>query len=484
MLYKPQYGKFKDNLVVFHEGRYYLFSMFAKDYRMLPESDDCYRYIWLAESDDGVHWHDVGPVIEDADLRIYAQGIHKVGDTFILNHGSFDHAGNQNTLKFYQSEDLYHWRYMGEESDLTTLKLDPSGKLRLDHMYVVFHDDVYYGYAVGVRGFLKSADGYRWEFLDNKIDFNGMPPTTSWPYEWGPFEVGGCREVNGIFYYLGGGGTNYLGRQGYSTCCLKSTSPEGPFVPDPQAYRFSGNSGRWVSIWARFAVFCPAPLITSYLQEGFSYEMGATWMPPLKLAAADKFGHLRMLYWNGNDRLIGSPYRLEKTGYTLEAKKLSYSDDPVEPSVVICPSELDTGTGVVITGFIQVTSSHSNGFSSSGGFFLEESSGAGSLIWLHGYGLTEIGYGEFGDKYSFTPEDRIDYGCAAPAGLVPGKNHRFRLLIRRNMFEFYLDDCHVQLFNTTHFHDKEGLFPKRLGFMVRNGVCSVSGLRINAMDGL
>jgi hypothetical protein len=56
------------------------------------------------------------------------------------------------------------------------------------------------------------------------------------------------------------------------------------------------------------------------------------------------------------------------------------------------------------------------------------------------YGQTEIGKMTLTDRVDFHSEDTIGPGCAAPAGIVPHANHAFRLMIRKNMFELYLDD--------------------------------------------
>ncbi|MDR1902170.1 MAG: hypothetical protein LBQ88_07825 [Treponema sp.] len=474
MLYKPGYGKFKDSLCLFHNGRFYLFAMFLK------EGGD-YNNIWLAESEDGVHWKDTGPVVEDFENGIIAMGIHKVGGKFILNHGSFDEKSNQNTIKFWESADLLHWTYRGKDADLTTLELDPSGKMRLDAMNVAEHRGKYYGYATGPRGFLASDDGFHWDFIPTRIDFDGMPKTPTLEME-GSFEVGGCAEINGTFYYLGGW-FNYLGRKGYSVCTLRSGSPEGPFIADPAAYRLTGNSSRWVALWARFVLGSSEVLVNSYMQQGFSYECGDTWLPPLKKAEVDQSGHLRLMYWPGNDRLIGRERPLKNSEFTIQAREYnSLGYDPGEINFVLCPEQIDAENGVVITGFIEAASSDMRCTAPSAGILLEEAEGLGTFIWLHGYGLTEIGYGEFGGKYSFTVEDFVGPGCAAPAGLIPAKKHHFRILIRKNMYEFYLDDFHIDLFNTTHFPDKPGIAPRRIGFLIKNGTGKVTDLKINTME--
>ncbi len=86
------------------------------------------------------------------------------------------------------------------------------------------------------------------------------------------------------------------------------------------------------------------------------------------------------------------------------------------------------------------------------------------------------------DRLEFHAEDAIGPGCAAPAGIRPHTNHAFRLLIRKNMFEFYLDDMLVQTFNTTHEPGTVGLTPQRIGFIVENGQGVFENVKAWGMD--
>jgi hypothetical protein len=51
-LYQPSGGAFWDPSVIYHADKYYLFAMYGGD------------SIWLATSDDGVHWKDYGVVLK------------------------------------------------------------------------------------------------------------------------------------------------------------------------------------------------------------------------------------------------------------------------------------------------------------------------------------------------------------------------------------------------------------------------------------
>jgi len=50
MIYKPAHGTIWDPSVFWHDGKYYMFSMYR------PEGVDYNASIWLATSADGVHW--------------------------------------------------------------------------------------------------------------------------------------------------------------------------------------------------------------------------------------------------------------------------------------------------------------------------------------------------------------------------------------------------------------------------------------------
>lgn len=490
MIYRPSVGRFKDGFALWHDGQFYLFSMYK-----VSGDDNNFRNVWLARSGDGVHWKDVGPVIKDAPFNIWAMAVHRVGDRFIMNHGSFSRPGVQNVIRFWESTDLVHWKYAGPETDLFPDPRWYHPDSRLDCMDVVpvveNGQTKYYGFATGPGGFLESKDGIRWSGMPpGSIDWGVvLPPPT--PADEGPFEIGGCHEMGGK-YYLAGGWFNYMGGTGYGVYTLVADAASGPFRPDMTAYRLCGNSTRWVALWARFCKTNTDLLINGYMYSGYTYETGETWLPPLKRAIVDSGGHLRLGYWNGNDAIKGTAANVDlsrcKMVYPGEANsnclcsataaRLDIQAQPERDStnrtnlattVAVLDSTFDWNNGVVIEGTIQATCRDRRTAASSVGFYLEEKPGEGTAILLHGYGRTEIGKMTLADRVDFRPEDAIGPGCAAPAGIVLHTNHTFRLLIRKNMFELYLDDMFVQTFNTTHEAGGIGLPPQRIGFVSENG---------------
>ncbi len=493
MIYKPNVGRFKDTAIFWHEGKYHLFSMY------MPKSgpDDLFRNVWSAVSDDGVHWKHLGPVIADAPFNIWAMSVHKVGNKFIMNHGSFTRPGIQNVIRFWESDDLVHWTYRGPQTDLTpdTRWYHPDSRLDcMDVVRVTEHGrPAWYGYATGPGGFLKSSDGLNWEGMPQPaIDWNGQTPPPT-PGDEGFFEVGGCENIDGKTYLLGGW-FNYFGFTGYGVFTLVGDTPAGPFRADPVAYRLCGNTGRWIAMWARFIRAQPDLLINGYMYDGFTYEAGMTYLPPIKKALIED-GHLRLGYWKGNENLKGSPWAIDLKRITLAFPKVASEctcrliDNGVEveaaphigsharsilrrdvpTALTILDQPFDTGRGMVFEGTICATTRDPRLVSPTIGFYLEETDNEGTAILLHAAGRTEIGKMTLGQTAEFIDEDMIIPGCAATAGIFPHVPHSFRLLLRKNMFEFYLDDRLVQTFNTTHFPDIPGRPPKRLGFLVQNG---------------
>ncbi|MHB8862625.1 MAG: glycoside hydrolase family protein [Pirellulaceae bacterium] len=489
MLYRPSVGRFKDGFILWSKGQFYLFSMHT------PGEEENFRNVWLATSSDGVHWKHVGPVIKDAPFNIWAMSVHQVGDKFIMNHGSFSRPGVGNVIRFWESTDLVHWTFLGHEADLFPDPRWYHPESRLDCMSVVpvaaNGKTKYYGFATGPGGFLESADGIRWSGLPRPhMDWDTVPPPPTPPDEGG-FEVGGCHAIDGR-YYLVGGWFNYMGATGYGVYTLVADTPVGPFRADAAAYRLCGNSTRWVALWARFCPTDTDVLVNGYMYSGYTYETGETWLPPLKKAIVDPNGHLRLGYWKGNEAIKGVPTTIDlstcskvypnaaqgECSCNAVANRLDIQAQPernsiqrtnIPTAVAILENSLDFQKGVVIEGTMQATCRDRRLVASSVGFYLEEQPGEGTAILLHSYGRTEIGKMTLTDRVNFQSEDTIGPGCAAPAGILPHTNHAFRLMIRKNMFELYVDDMLVQTFNTTHEPGTIGRTPQRIGFIAENG---------------
>ena len=504
MLYKPSAGIFKDNCVFFHDDRYYLFSMYSA---ISGNHNDRkgYNHVWQAVSHDGVHWEDVGPVIT-APFTIFAMGVWQVQGKFYLNHGSFTTPGRQNVLRLWESDDLTRWTYLGAGADLfpDARWYDPNS--RLDCMDVIPVQEqghtTYYGVASGPGGWLHSTDGVHWQ---------GLPAP---PFEWGrlrpageyPFEIAGWQQLDGTFYLLGSRSA-YAGNYGYCVYTLTGDSPRGPFRPDAAAYRLSGNSHRSVHLWARPCRADDQLLASSYLYDGYGYRMGAVWLPPLKRFVVDDDGHLRLAYWEANEALKGNSvdFNLDqfvqlypapgtsraggargsvdieasatrlKVAVGPECSSINHEDAPL--AIMTSGDGIPLEHGLVLEATVTLTCVDKVSCSPGFGIFLEESPQQGAAILMEACGIIQIGHLVFVESPVFVPEDVVGTGCAAPQ-LELDRTCNLRLLLRRNMFELYLDDRYVQTFNTSRVRGTIGTTPRSIGFIVQNGQAVVERFKL------
>ena len=482
IVYRTPVGTLKDNCVVWHDGQYYLFTMYRREQVAADADPMQWRHVWLATSKDGVHWRDVGPVIEDAPFVIYAMRVWKVGDRFVMDHGSFT-GSQQNVLRFWESKDLRHWRYLGADHDVRR----PDGQ-RLDHMDVVAVPDggrtQWFGYAAG--GMLRSDDGVRWRWTgDFRFTGDLRPRFVE--------EPGGCQQIGDRYYLLVGG--FYPGSFNYAVATFTATDPGGPFAPDYPAFRLNGSSGRrMVGLWAGFCRTPQETLVSNYIVDPSGLYF---WHAPLKRAVVDAAGHLRLGYWMSNDALKGVPVPLDlrgarqafttataatPPGVVAAADRLELRAVPYQPvwwqtpekpqtAVAMLPDRLDVAAGFVLEGDITVRSAPGGDvIFPAAGLLLETGPKQGLAVKLQTWQQTEIGTLDWTGGLRFDSEDRTGFGCATAAGMPPGKKCHFRLLMRQDLFEMYLDDLLVQTWSTRKATG-------RIGFLVDDGHATLENLR-------
>jgi hypothetical protein len=460
-LYRAPQGTLKDNCVIWHDGKYYLFTMYRYE-QVLADDAMQWRHMWLATSTDGVHWQGVGPVIRDAPFGVYAMRIWKVGDRFVMNHGSF--TGNrQDVLRFWESKDLVHWQYLGKEYDVRR----PDGQ-RLDHMDVVSLTEggktAWYGYAAG--GVLRSDDGVKWKWTADFAFTDNLRVRTVQ-------EPGGCERIGDRYYLLVGG--FYPGSFSYSVATFIADNPTGPFRPDYPAFRLNGNDGRkMVGLWAGYCRTPKELLITNYIVDPSGLFF---WHAPLKKAVVDKEGHLRLGYWSGNAGLKAAPVAIDPARWRqvhpvgagavrLAGNRIEMNAPPQQPvwwqipakprtAMALLDNAFDVNKGIILEGRMRVVGG-SVVFPALG-LILEERPGEGTAILFETWEQTEIGKLIWRDEGRFIGEDRTSFGCATAAGIPGGRTCSFRLLFRKDLFEVYLDDLLVQTWSTDHATGRVGV---------------------------
>jgi hypothetical protein len=359
-------------------------------------------------------------------------------------------------------------------------------------------------------GLLQSPNGTDWEAVaPPPVEWGGVPPRH--------LESGGCERIGERYYFLGGGG-GYLGNWCYSMFVFAADDPAGPFRPDVQAFRLSGNTGldniRGVHWLAAFARGQNEILVSNYLmaEEHGSWSMipaidKPVWLLPLRRAVVDAEGHLRLGYWPKNDAAKGPSLDLRihesRTVASAPACKGAAADDlrfrlktaadAVEFSteadgrgrefrnrsmVAVFGGNIDAERGAVIEG--ELRTEPKQGLPCDVGFYLEEDEGRGTAVLLEvghpTWRRSRIGRLRLSDGFDFASLDETGPGCATVTGLDPGTPHRFRFWIRRHMFELYVDDVLMQTFVTG------GPLTGRVGLVVRNGTARFSVLRAWTMD--
>lgn len=511
MIHKPTAGQMWGACIVWHKGTYYLFSEILRPHRSM----------WTASSADGVHWKPLGPVIDNAPFNIYKMFVARCGGRWLLNHGSLSgkrrrHVQWNDTLRFWASDDLVHWTYLGEKFDLHP---DPNWyreQGRCDHMYMIPKvegrpDGGYWGYCVATPnavephktlGMLESTDGADWRWLP--------PPAFDWggvPQQF--MEVGGCERIDGRYYLIQGARFGYMGHFGYSTFTFVADQPAGPFRPDLEAYRLCGNShdlgqlgysGKLRNIGvqdlASFGRGDGELLLTNCMVSGWA-GVEDVWFAPIKKAIVDGGGHLRMGYWQGNEALKGREISIdlarcervhpaiEDAAHTVRAvgnrieltdPRTIYNRHAGGGTIVILPDCFDMQAGVVLEGTLTLLDTSEDELTHripvSAGFYFEELPGRGKTVLFETLGITRIDRVDYSSgKLAFVREDTTGSGCATAASAAEGRTHAFRLLLRLDMFELYLNDRLVQAFFISP--QPSG----RLGLVVEDGACVFAGVR-------
>jgi len=107
-------GKMWDTWLYYRHGTYYLFNLFS------PFDGGGFCGIAMATSVDGVHWDEHGAILEKADDvtwlgtgSVWQAPAIGTEDRFILNFSEW--RGKGQTIFFAESNDLLHWRRLGNE---------------------------------------------------------------------------------------------------------------------------------------------------------------------------------------------------------------------------------------------------------------------------------------------------------------------------------------------------------------------------------
>jgi hypothetical protein len=493
MLHEPTTGgRMWDTFALWHAGTYYLC------YLHTTRAAKGYDGLMLATSRDGVHWRDQGEIIHKRDDAEWlgGQAIWPVGDRFIL---SFSECRNGvQAIFFAESGDLLHWTRLGDEfrfdPDPRWYKTDRSG--RWDGIWAVRREDgSYIGYLTAVPqggpldaqvsvGCAVSADGVRWQ---------AMPPPVLGPVSLRDFEVGAVEKIGERYWLLMGGYENKLGSrppagswpQARGMYVFSADAPEGPFRSDPSSWHLL-TTPCGPCCFTYFARLCPTPdgMLLTHHSIPRARGCGGVCMAPLKQAVVTPAGHLVLRYWAGNDALKGEPVALDcacaapapRDRLTCEWAGQGDRLEIYQPNtgaVIELANRVDVNRGVILEGGMTIEQTGDRW--SSAGLFIETHPRhiAGTALLAETRGEVQIGnlflkgYGGVPDFWS------VDI---RPAELGPGRRSGFRLLLRRGLLEFYLDDRLIQCYSL--IRKPTG----RIGLLVESGRVVFDSLRLWQMS--
>lgn len=462
MLYRPIRGQMKDGCMIYENGVFYLFSMYRK------ENSEDFRNVWLATSEDGVHFKDRGCVIEDFPDHIWAMKVYRGTDAYYMNSGSFTREGRQAVLKFWRSEDLIHWNYQPKLDVISPNEKEPGA--RLDCMNVLEKNGRYYGYATGQYGFLESKDGVHWQTNLSRIDYSPFPPYNK---ALGGFEIADFVEVDGR-YYLFCGGFGHLGMSGYGVYLYESDTPDGTFRPCLPYYRLNGTSKRWVNMWERTFRKDGDILCHNYMYDGYTYEKGTVYLPPVKRLIKTEQS-LCLAYWEGNNVLYGD---LLATADRLNAEAPQHDIFAESDGICALSDPLPLPYAAVIDLELTLAKNRFTKYSA-GGIYLAKNETEGSAILFDTYGKCEIAHVK--ERKIVTIEDTVGFGSVAPYDLECGKTYSIRIFTRNGLFEIYVNDRYLQTFNNAQTPESLSQAFTALGAIASRSGCTLSHVKIYEM---
>ena len=449
-----------DTWLYYHEGVHYL-------YYLHETSGACFDGMSVATSTDGVHYSEVGSIIEKRDDAEWlgTGSIWRAGDRFVLNFS--EQRNGVQAIFFAVSDDLIHWQRLGDEyrcdPDPRWYDNTPTG--RWDCIWAIPRPGGgFCGYLTarpwshtpGLTyesvGKVESEDGLHWRAAE--------PPQIDWG-EWPRMDLGevGAIERIGERYYLIVGAyaagdlgnrhdVDVLGRLP-GMYVYVGDSPEGPFQADTGAYRLLATNVIVAPMATYFARFYPTPGGMLLNHHSIS-RANVRWLPPLKRVVVDGAGHLRLGYWEGNDAAKGKPIDLDLAhclpvqpkapgaGWVTARNRLEIGQ-PHGGGLVLLPHHFNLERGVILEG--QMTVHEPTGRWSGIGLYVEQDAArhVGTAILAETRGRSEIGVLRHGR--SFTPDD------APPIGIAAGCATHFRLFVRQGLIELYLNDRLVQCYS-------------------------------------
>ena len=374
-----------------------------------------------ATSKDGVHWKECPPVA--------AANWRGGGSAFTWKSPNFKkdgkyqcdrriNVGGRPAIVITESTDLLNWKVR----DKIYYRPDPRWYSQTKRWICISPvprpGGGYYGYCTATAkdgsrwciGFGETLDGVHWKSL--------APARIEWG-KWGKFpasyvELGGAEFIKGKYYLL----INLSHAQGKGSrmIAFSSDKPEGPFVvtkKNPEAVY--GD--------VHFSRFGRSPNEILVVQHFMAPD--GTYMAPIKEALVDKAGTLRLGYWKGNEAMKGKAVSVKTPEAGKPLASLNHS--------------FNAGKGFVIEGTIKLPP---EGDKQLPGIYLESGEKRPTVLQTTAKGTSRIGtVQKDGSDFQLRKSKIVWCGPAeVDREMKFGPAVKFRLLVRKSMIEFYMDD--------------------------------------------
>jgi len=380
----------------FHQGTYYLYYLISEDHS--------WEGFGVATSDDGVHWHDHGWAISASAKMVHYLGTGSVWPDpcnpgrFLCNYSEhrLDEEGKRRQcILFAWSDDLIHWTKFDDEHIFWVDERYYEHYGRWDCIYAIPQPDgSYFGTWTatpkgredqnGGIGFGVSRDGIHWQAL---------PPADIQP---DADESGAMMQIDGRIHSMFG---HFGERRPAGMHAYVAESREGPF-------RLSEKNAQLLKAWhtyfSRYFVAPDGILINHHAMDGRNDKTGKsiTYLAPFKKLLVDAEGVQRWIWWEGNERLKGLELQASDAG--------------------------DFQAGIIVEGSLSV-SDHDHAE------LHFDVDGAPYVIRVFDKGVVEF--------MGFDAEQRSWSTLMQADRELPSiGDNTFRLLARRGMAEFYLND--------------------------------------------
>jgi hypothetical protein len=402
---RPKTGTMWDTWLYYHAGVYHLY--------YLARAGREWDNISMATSPDGVHWKERGVILHKAEGvtwlgtgSTWRSPNYAKDGKYQMNFSEW--RGDRQTIFFAESTNLLDWQRLGPASEFKQDARWYQPKGRWDCIYTIPREGGgLFGYWTadpkdrpGV-GFGQSLDGVRWEALEPPLFLQGAPQG----------EAGAVERIGGRYYLM-------LGAGGMKT--LVADRPQGPFRPAAKNFLLLHGGPTYFS---RFFPTNPDGLLVDHHAIA---KNGRIHLGLLKRAVVDAEGTLRLAWWPGNEKLKHQPIAVQLTAGAAGG-----------PPIAMLKNDLPADDGVILEGPLP----QSNGKSGqSPGLYVECGSQDGIAILARAGGVVDFGPMK-ADGSGFQPDLHVD------RDLSFGSTARFRLVLKRWLLEFYVDDILIECYS-------------------------------------